>query len=281
MGINFFGKDKHFYHASIRRYTLLFGTIFSDMYIKRDNGDTGVLIKVPLRYGPGHAYEKIAQDKESREQNKVRLVVPSMSFEMQTLQSDDTRKENTHVKITRTTQNSDGSVNAQFNRVPYNINFVLTAITKNVDDMLQITEQILPIFAPNITIKMKDIDNTVVDVEQDIKIFLVGVEMNDNWEQPEESRYVEYTFNFELRGYLYGRTVEVATINEIELRTIMEVEGGSSQTIMSIFDKGFSETLKLNGKHYEAVNGLTVDMTDIDEETGATKQTKRTRKKNK
>lgn len=249
--LDFFNKDKYFYNGSIRRYTIIFGSIFNDMWIQRKAENKSQMIKIPFRYGPGNAYEKIAQDVESREENKIRMVVPALSYEFTGLEVDENRKENRNIKITRNVMNTDESYNAQFNRVPYNFRFSLYAITKNIDDMLQIVEQIVPTFNPNVCIKMKDVDNTFIDVEQNINIHLESIDAQDNWEEPEASRYVEYTFNFVVKGFLYGRTVPVQTIGEIEIRSIIEDEVMSQMNITDHFDKPYLESVKINSEHYK------------------------------
>ena len=43
-----------FYHASLRKYIILFGTLFNDLHINRKNSSGNIIqsIKCPLTYAP-------------------------------------------------------------------------------------------------------------------------------------------------------------------------------------------------------------------------------------
>lgn len=212
-----FGQNNYYYHAKIRSYVALFGTLFSDLYIARVNGTKTDYIKVPLKFGPGFLYEKAKQD-DSRETKKMRQILPAMAFDMVDLQKDGNRKTNDLQTIQNSVINPDGTTgNFQMNRVPYNFSFELVARTKNVDDMLQIAEQIIPAFSTPLNIKFQDIAKTEIDIEQNIVVSLDSVQKQDNYEETEEARIIEWTFSFILKGYLYKKTNSDYVIKEIDL----------------------------------------------------------------
>lgn len=215
---NLFGLDQWFYHGSVRRYVALFGSIFSDIYIKRvsEDGAKEDNIKVPIRYGNGNMYIKVPQD-GSRETKQVAKILPAMAFELDNIYKDVARKTNPMNRIQHATFKDATSDTRKFqlNRVPYNFIFDLKIRTKNTDDMLQIVEQIIPAFDGNLSATIND--TTGVPVEQDIIIVLDEVTMEDNYDEEMQSRLIEWTLTFELKGHLYKRTQEGLIIREVDL----------------------------------------------------------------
>ena len=105
-----------FYHETIRRLVVTFGTIFNDINIVRkdNNGNIVQKMKVPLAYGP-----------------KQKFLV---------------RKKSSTTK----------QLDSQYMPVPYNLDFELYAMAKQSDDALQMVEQILPYFQPDYTVTIND-----------------------------------------------------------------------------------------------------------------------------
>ena len=85
-----------YYHESIRKYVIYFGTMFNDLRIKRRNTDGNVIqnIKVPVTYAPR---EKMTSRLEANLdlQNQESILLPRISFEMVSLQYAPERKLNT------------------------------------------------------------------------------------------------------------------------------------------------------------------------------------------
>lgn len=258
-----FSQNKHYYHNTIRNYTAVFGWLFSDFYIKRTSARSNTVqtIHVPITYGRGNAYERIPQDRESREKNKVQIL-PAFAYEIDGFVKDDTRSMNRHNRIQHSAINADGTRNVELNRVPYNFTFNLYARVKNLDDGLQIVEQILPVFNPTLTVKLRDVLNTEIDVEQDITIVLDSISSEEVGGTGEESYMIEYTFTFTLKGYLYGRTVAIPTINEINIHGIVE---GHEYVMATV--TGNNAALKDNAKLNDVINDFPTNrtMTDIAE----------------
>ena len=96
----------YYYHQIIRRTTIAFGTLFNQIYIKHldKEGDTYNEMRVPLAYGPIQKF--LARLQQQAELNKpVAITLPRLSFEMNSIQYDPTRKSN----ITQTFKACDGS----------------------------------------------------------------------------------------------------------------------------------------------------------------------------
>jgi len=85
----------YFYNSTTRKYVALFGTLFNQLKIQRHD-NAGVLKKemiVPLAYAP---YQKIlarvAGDPDLINSRRPAMTLPRMSFEIQNISYDPTRK---------------------------------------------------------------------------------------------------------------------------------------------------------------------------------------------
>lgn len=213
--IQLFGKENHYYHASIRRYVALFGSLFSDIYIKRagPNGRED-FVAVPIRYASGNMYSKVAQD-ETREIEKVARILPAMAFKIENIFKEKDRHTNPMNRIQQDSFSPGGSKAFQLNRIPYNLIFSLAIRTKNSDDMMQIVEQIIPAFDGNLSITIED--TTGISVSQDIIIILDELSMEDNYDDDIQGRLIDWKLTFELKGYLYKRTQNKHIVREVDL----------------------------------------------------------------
>ena len=129
---------EYFYNEIFRSVIIAFGSIFNGIEIRKDSGN----IRVPLAYGPTQKF--LARMQQDADLNRpVQITLPRMSFEMNGLNYDPTRKMTQTQKFTM--QAADGSaIKKAYLPVPYNMQFELSIMTKLNDDMLQITEQIIP-----------------------------------------------------------------------------------------------------------------------------------------
>lgn len=227
-----FGIDNYFYHGSIRRYIALFGSIFTDIHIKRQSADgkKEEVIKVPVKYGNGYMYMKAPQD-NSREEKKVGRILPAIAFEMTTMYKDIARKTNPMNRLMGSTYNADGKKEFQLNRIPYNFMFEMMVRTKNSEDMIQIVEQIVPVFDGNLSVTIQD--TTGVDLEQDIIIVMDEIETTDNYDDEMQSRLLEWKVTFELKGYLYKRTQSHYVVKEVDIIGLIGDEDDGNPLIVT------------------------------------------------
>ena len=93
--------------------------------------------------------------------------------------------------------------------VPYNMGFELSIMTKLNDDMLQITEQILPYFQPSYTLPIKLLGELKEVVN--VPVQLENVSMVDDYEGNFDTRRVlVYTLRFTAKTNLYGPITDVS-----------------------------------------------------------------------
>ena len=192
------------YFSTIRKYVILFGTLFNDVRITREDKDGNVvsLLKVPLSYAPK---EKILArfDSDPEINRPYSSLLPRMSFEMSSLTYDGGRKLHTIgrtvIKDTTTTK----KLKYQYNPVPYNFNFKLYIYVKNAEDATKIAEQILPFFTPDWTTTVKLIPE--MNINMDIPVVLDNISIEDSYDGNfAERRALVWTIDFTLKGYIYG-----------------------------------------------------------------------------
>lgn len=189
-----------FYHSVIRKTTVAFGSLFNSLYIVNSDKTSGLaqkIIKVPLAYSPKDKYViKLQQDPEVSKNIEIQL--PRMSFEMNDLTYDSSRQLN---KINNT--RSANGTEFQYVPVPYIISFSLNTYTRTTEDNLQIMEQILPYFTPEIVVSVKMIPE--LNLTQDIPFTLASVSHSDSYDGDfQESRMIITTYSFTAKVNLYG-----------------------------------------------------------------------------
>lgn len=215
-----------FYHEITRKVIVAFGSLFSDIKIKRvdQSGGNTQTVAVPIAYAPKEKWVvKIEQDPNQNEYTYTTL--PRLSFEITNFAYDPSRKTNRNAFIT--CGDANGLVTRTYAPVPYNIDISLYALTKTTEDGLQIIEQILPFFTPEFTMSIKAVPES--NVITDIPIILNSLDVNDEYDGDFQTRrFVTYTMNFTLKAWMFGPVSESGIIHKIFVNTDyakMDMEG--------------------------------------------------------
>ena len=218
-----------YYNQTTRRYVAVFGTLFNDITISRqDNSDTTIqTMKVPVNYGPMQKFlAKLEQDPNLR---APAMTLPRISFEIVGMSYDGERVLTglTRHKKPRTTD--DNTYNTQFAPTPYNIEFQLNIMTKFTEDGSKILEQIIPFFKPEFTPTVKLIDD--LEMYFDIPVILTSITTEDTYEGSyDDRRALIWTLSFTMKAYYFGPTVtkkvikftKIATYNGLTSNTSLE-----------------------------------------------------------
>jgi hypothetical protein len=209
-------------HNTIRKYIVLFGTLFNNLYINRENsaGRTIQTLKIPLSYGPKEKFlARVNMDVgrgDAALSQPVAVILPRMSFEMVTMSYAPDRKLNTINKLHKAIANDTGKVAFQYSPVPYDFTFQLAIMVKNAEDGTKIIEQILPYFTPEFTATVNLAPD--VDGRYDIPIILNDISTEDTYEGDfEQRRALIHTLTFTMKGYLFGPTRRSDIIKEIDV----------------------------------------------------------------
>lgn len=205
-----------FYHGIIRKTIVSFGSLFSNIYIDRKQGDsvngqTIQRLQVPLAYAPKEKWI-VRLDSDPNLENHTYTTLPRMSFEITGYSYDSSRKTNRMQKITCGVGSS--SMNIIHTPVPYNIDISLYILTKTQEDGLQIVEQILPTFTPEYTLAIKTIDD--MNIVLDVPVILNSVNVQDDYDGDFQTRrFVTHTLNFTLKTNLFGALSNQSVIDQV------------------------------------------------------------------
>ena len=205
-----------FYHETMRKCVIGFGTLFNDIHITRkdSSGNTIQSMKVPLAYGAKQKF--LARLTEDPNLTKtVAITLPRIGFEIGQISYDATRKLNKIQKVKKA-GSAGNKVDTQYMPVPYNIDFELYIMSKNSADALQIVEQILPYFQPDYTITINDI--VQMSNKRDVPIVLTGISYEYNYVgEWIERRAIIYTMSFTAKCYLYGPVISGQVITKVQV----------------------------------------------------------------
>jgi len=192
-----------FYHDTIRKYVILFGTLFNQININKDDTDRkrNITVKVPLSYGPKE--KMLARLDGDPNLNRPAIVLPRMGFELSTVSYAGERKLNTLQKHVYIDSTNKDKIKYSYMQVPYDFNFSLYVMVKNANDGTRILEQILPFFTPQWTSTVQLIPE--LNINLDIPVILNTVTSEDNYENDFITRRtLVWTLNFTLKGYVFG-----------------------------------------------------------------------------
>ncbi|CAB4141167.1 tail sheath stabilizer and completion protein [uncultured Caudovirales phage] len=275
-----FGRP--FYHSTLRKIVASFGSIFANINVVKKLGENEIeRIRVPLAYGPAERYlVRIQDDPDLQKSFAVKL--PRMSFEIKSIEYDSQRKLNTIKRQFVPKDGSQGTVNHQYQGVPYRIGIELSILSKYIDDANQIVEQILPWFTPAFTISL----NSIPEMEyiDDIPITLNSVALQDNYEDDWKTRRdIIWTLSFDVKAMFYGPITDKQLItksivdtyaasfinmeNPMERQTVPRVLRSVAEVVssdLSFRDEfGYTETTQAfsDDKVRDPVTGLDVSVT--------------------
>ena len=219
----------YFYHESLRKIIIAFGTIFNNIHIHRKDSSGNVVqsIKVPLAYSPKEKFiARLDQQPDLVEDRRVAVTLPRMGFEISGISYDPSRKLNRLGTIKKVRSSStDGKImNKQFNPVPYNISMNLYSFTSSAEGGLQIIEQILPFCQPDYTVTIKAIPS--LNIVRDVPIILNNVNYEDTHSGDFTTRRaVVYTLGFTAKTYLYGPISQQRVIKETQADMYTDTTG--------------------------------------------------------
>jgi hypothetical protein len=209
----------YFYHGTIRKYVVAFGSIFNNISIARtqENGEVRKY-RIPLAYGTKDHYisQLSANPVTIADENndlKIYTFLPRMSFQIDNMTYDTTRKRNTLSK-TKIFEPTSDSLSYSYAEVPYNIEFTLSILTRKMEDGLQIIEQILPYFSPEFTVSL-DLGDFAkgIDIPITLSSFTQTIEHEGDLDGA-DVRICTWELRFNMRAYLYGPTKSSSVIKQ-------------------------------------------------------------------
>ena len=198
----------HFYHKRVRTAVSVFGSLFNNIHVIRQNKAGGVIsqIKVPLAYAQRRQFLSRIEEMEQGQdaERKVAIKLPRMSFEITNMLYDAARQLPKMNAFTSAVNNSVVNRQKLYSATPYIVSFQLNVYAKNQDDALQIVEQILPYFSPQYTVTVKPFAD-IPTLKEDVPITLGSVVMYDDFEgELQTRRTIVYSLDFDMKILLHG-----------------------------------------------------------------------------
>ena len=164
------------YHEIFRRSVVAFGTLFNNIELRRSDE----VMKVPLAYGPKAKFLARLDQVPDPTNKRVQITLPRISFEINGLEYDSTRKVSPTQKV-RIASTSEKNKN-MFMPVPYNLSIKLVP---------------------------------TMNETRDVPIVLTNVEYEDIYEgEFAVRRAITYTLQFTMKTYLYGPVTESKVIKK-------------------------------------------------------------------
>jgi hypothetical protein len=234
-------NHSHFYFSTVKNSIIVFGKLFNDIYVKRDNtdGTDNQFIKVPITYGPKEKWlVRTEMDPDLDNNRPIEIVLPRMTFEITDFQYDNARKLHSINKLA-VQDTTDGTLRReQFVPVPYNLTVQLYILSKTQEDALQIVEQILPFFTPhyNVTVNL-DPD---MGYTYDVPTVLNSVSLTDEYDGAfETKRTVIYTLTFTMKTQMFGpiqTSSVIKTVTTTVINPTTDVSGAAVNQTLETFN---------------------------------------------
>ena len=232
-----------FYFSLIRKYVVLFGTLFNSIHIPRysANGQIDQLVAVPVLVGDkDKTLARVFADPTAGRTSAITL--PRMSFQLAGIEYDKDRKLNPVENYTIQDTANTNNYKQQFNPVPYNLNFQLFVYAKEYEDGTKIIEQIVPFFTPEFTVRAELIPDMGIQANLPI-VLQQSVTTEDNFDQGNiwDRRAIIWTLNFVMKAYFYGPIHDVGLIKFVIVNSRIPQENVGHD--MNANNSGIVETL--------------------------------------
>jgi len=212
---------QYHFHQSIKNYTIALLDLFNDIHVPRFNkaGDKISDNIIPIKFGNrDKAFMLSEHDLENLHTGNVN-VLPRMVLQFDGMTKAPDRDTNKLSKINKRKIGTDPTsllYNYHYNAVAYDFNYTIYIATKTFTDATIIVEQIAPMFRPDITIKIQELDiqekPTSVPVQIQDFNFTLPEDMGE-----EDIRIIEVDFSIEVKGNLYLPITEAEVIKHIEV----------------------------------------------------------------
>jgi len=216
---------QYFFHNSVKNYTIALLELFNDIHVPRykQNGDALSDIVLPIKFGNrDKAYMLSEYDIDNLHNGNVNIL-PRMVLQFDGMAKAPDRDTNKLSKINKRKVNSDPDsllYNYHYNAVAYDFNYTVFIACRTFTDATIVVEQIAPMFRPDVTLKIQELDiqekPTSVPVQIDDFTFTLPEDLSD-----EDIRIIEVEFPVSVKGNLYLPIKDAEVIKKITINTKM------------------------------------------------------------
>lgn len=232
--------NAQFYHRTIRKMVVVFGTLFNDLEIVRytQSGVPKEKMKVPLSYGPKERYlTQITSDPTLTK--SINTLVPRMTFNLESLEYDTGRKQVSTLQNFSSATNT--GVSTQFLPVPYNFEFSLSIYVRNTEDGTQILEQILPFFTPDFNVVVNFIPQ--MNQKYNVPIILNSVASTTEYEgglTEGSTRLIIWDLTFTAKSFIWPPVKSGKLINQANTNLNIDITSKDIQKVYVDYANGTS-----------------------------------------
>lgn len=233
-------KPENIYRSTIRTVCIIFGSLFNNITIREYNNDGTISDKrrkVEIAFGSKSHYtlwvEQMMRLPNGNTEIGIRL--PKLTFEFTGLSYDANKQLNPYMYHTGNSYLTGTKISSKttFSPAAYNFNMNLTLWAKDFDTSIQILDQILPYFKPNVAIKIKE--QYELPIINDIYVVLDSINKTDNYlEGFEANRILEWSMDFTMSANIW----QTKDIQESALIKEVLIDFDDPQTAALL--KGFS-----------------------------------------
>jgi hypothetical protein len=237
-----FGHSSY-YHGVLRKYVVMFGNMFNDIDVVRytNAGVASKTIRVPIAYGPKEKY-LVRLRADPNLDRDVAIQLPRLAFEITNINYSPNRSLNKLTRNVGINVNDNNKFKSIWTPTPYDINFSLYGMFANQEDAVQVVEQILPFFRPEWTHTLNLVPQ--IGDKYDIPTVLNDLSIEDTYEADFQTRRaIIYTFNFTVKGYLFGPTTNRGVIK----RAIVDLSANSVSGVPNNIRLDINPGLLANG----------------------------------
>lgn len=190
-----------FYNSALKNYESVMASLFSDIYVMRNTGDSTFMNRVPLNFVDATKDYKARYNITSKNKDynvaKVADIFPKINFKQVDIVPNPNFAVGSTVYIDRYGVQ-------QHSPVPINMLYELNIQTKSKNDSFMIIEQILPYMRPHFVLSMKEIVNGEVKHIRDIKLVYQTTSINNDTMGAMDSNDIyDWSIIFEMVGYIY------------------------------------------------------------------------------
>ena len=206
-----------FYHSTTRKFVIMFGNIFNEIYVTRLAADKTELqqIKIPITYAPKQKWYALMKDHPA-DNPVVKIQLPRMGFICEGFTVDQDRKNNAVHKLVSIVDDGN-KVLSQFMPVAVKFKFQLYVMSVNTDDVFQIVEQIVPFFNPDFNTTLDLIPGSAYKYDARVNM-LDAPTMDDVYDGDfKERRVLTATFDFEIDGWIFGPIQKSGVIKRVQV----------------------------------------------------------------
>ena len=215
----------YFYHSSIKNYTIAILDLFDDIHVPRFNSDGELIedIRVPIKFGSKEkAYELTKYDIENLHSGNVNIF-PRMVLQFESMSKALDRNTNKMHKINKKKLNDDEDslvYEYQYNGVAYDFEYTIHIATRTFTDATIIIEQIAPMFRPDITLKIQELDIQKNPTSVPVAIGDFDITLPEEMGE-EDIRIIEVSVPVTLKGTLYLPIKDIEIIEKLRINMIM------------------------------------------------------------